>query len=493
MAIIMSSGADGVVARRLLLVPVVLPLVTGLTRLEGQRIGLYHPEFGGWLFSMANIAIFSLIIWWVATRLRRADAARIEATNRVHEFAGEMRDLYDNAPCGYHSVNRDGVILAMNHTEAHWLGYIATEVIGRLRFAEMVSQSSQSKYRTTFDQVREHGSATNVEIELVRQDGTTFPVLLNSSAIRDQEGRYLRSRTMLTDISERKRAEATIRLYADVVEHIPIGLLIYQLDSTVDHPVLRIDRRTRVRPVYSIFLSISLLAERFRTYSRRFQKRSYRRYAAVAATGRADDLGELWYGAGRIVERCWSVQAFPLPERSVGIAFQDVTDRKRAEEQVRWLNEDLERRVAERTIELEAANRDLSQKNAENEMFVYSVSHDLRSPLVNLQGFSKELEKGYLHLTILLAEEDVPVRPRAGARTSTRQDGQVGRLHPVCGPAAEWDYRSHTPIRPRRTNRVSLGMHRCRPCGGASCRGIADHDRRERVSGSRRRPAARVG
>lgn len=66
-------------------------------------------------------------------------------------------------------------------------------------------------------------------------------------------------------------------------------------------------------------------------------------------------------------------------------------ERLRAQQDILRLNEDLERRVEARTQELAAANRDLAEKNQENETFVYSVSHDLRSPLVNLQGFSNEL------------------------------------------------------------------------------------------------------
>jgi signal transduction histidine kinase len=61
-------------------------------------------------------------------------------------------------------------------------------------------------------------------------------------------------------------------------------------------------------------------------------------------------------------------------------SIRDITERKQAEEMLRKAHEELEARVLERTRELEA-------KNAEMERFTYTVSHDLRSPLVTIQGF----------------------------------------------------------------------------------------------------------
>ena len=77
------------------------------------------------------------------------------------------------------------------------------------------------------------------------------------------------------------------------------------------------------------------------------------------------------------------------------LAMEDDTERRRVRNELRRLNLELEQRVADRSAELEVANRELLAANRELEAFSFSVSHDLRTPLRALDAFSRELIQEY--------------------------------------------------------------------------------------------------
>ena len=99
-----------------------------------------------------------------------------------------------------------------------------------------------------------------------------------------------------------------------------------------------------------------------------------------------------------------------------------VTERRRAESELKAARDQLELRVQERTQELANTNLELAKKNEEVEAFVYIVSHDLRAPLVNLQGFSSELARSCQELEAQLAAPGLPASFQLAVRPIIVED-----------------------------------------------------------------------
>jgi len=147
------------------------------------------------------------IIALIATNHDISD--RKQAEIALRNYAHEVEDLYNNAPCGYHSLDIDGRFVQINDTELRWLGYTRKEVIGRL-FTDFMTESSQQIFSQSYPQFMQRGWVKDVEFDLIRKDGSAFPVLLSATAVKDAEGNYLYSRSMLFDIRDRKQYEAQL-------------------------------------------------------------------------------------------------------------------------------------------------------------------------------------------------------------------------------------------------------------------------------------------
>ena len=125
--------------------------------------------------------------------------------------AQDVQDLYDHAPCGYHSLNSQGMFVGINQTELDWLGYRKDEVIGKIRFLDLLTPESAELFHQQFPRFIERGIVRDLEFELRRKDGTLLPILLSATALKDSDGRFIASRSTLVDITERRKADAALR------------------------------------------------------------------------------------------------------------------------------------------------------------------------------------------------------------------------------------------------------------------------------------------
>jgi diguanylate cyclase (GGDEF)-like protein/PAS domain S-box-containing protein len=132
--------------------------------------------------------------------------ATLRDISALKRSAKEIEDLYAHAPCGYHSLDSEGVFVRMNDTELGWLGYTRDEVIGKLRFQDIVTPAGAERFEKGFASFKKQGCIENAEYDLVRKDGAIIHVLVNANAIYDDAGRFVMSRGSVLNITERKLA-----------------------------------------------------------------------------------------------------------------------------------------------------------------------------------------------------------------------------------------------------------------------------------------------
>jgi PAS domain S-box-containing protein len=153
---------------------------------------------------------------------------RKRAEEALAEQAMLIQDLYNNAPCGYHSLDSEGYFAQINDTELAWLGYTREELVGRQRFSDLMTPDSRKLFEETFPVFKARGWVKDLEYELVRRDGTFLPVVLNATVVTDEAGNYLLSRSTIFDITERKKAEEALKESEQRLRYLAEQLLAAQ-------------------------------------------------------------------------------------------------------------------------------------------------------------------------------------------------------------------------------------------------------------------------
>jgi PAS domain S-box-containing protein len=242
------------------------------------------------------------------------------------------------------------------------------------------------------------GDAFEMVLQLKGKDGVFRPFLTRVVPIKDDDGNVERWFGTNTDITELKRAAEVEQLMIAVVQSAEDAIMTKTLDGVVRsaNPAAELMLGYRAEEIIGESV-LRLIPEACRDEEAMILESIMkgRRVAHLETLRRRKD--------GSLIDVSLTVSPIRDDEGAIVGAskvMRDISERRLAEselkkshEQLRALNMRLEERVAERTAALAAANLILAQKNEEVEAFVYIVSHDLRAPLVNLQGFASELTR----------------------------------------------------------------------------------------------------
>jgi PAS domain S-box-containing protein len=138
---------------------------------------------------------------------------QVRASQELARAHAELRDLYEQAPCGYHSLDAEGRYTKVNDTELAWLGVPRARVLGRLA-TEFLPADAVPTFQRFYAELAARGHVEGLELEMLFQ-GERRHCLISATALYDAEGAFASSRISVVDITERRRVEQKLERTKD--------------------------------------------------------------------------------------------------------------------------------------------------------------------------------------------------------------------------------------------------------------------------------------
>src|SRR5665213_1684929 len=360
----------------------------------------------------------------IPSRLEADSLATLTAEKALFQTAALPQAIFHSASLSCIATDTQGIIQIFNIGAERMLGYPRAEVVDRITpaalhdrteviaraaalSAEFGQQIAPGFEALVFKAAR--GLEDIYELTKVRKDGSRFPAIVSVTALRDRLGHIIGYLLIGTDNTAGQQA----------ADKLSASELRYRrLFETAKDGILILDAENGMVADVNPFLITLLGFSREQFLGKTIWELGF--FKDVVANERQfEELREKEYiryenmplktSDGRRIEVEFVSNVYLVSgDKVIQCNVRDVSARRKAEEEVTRLYAELEQRVALRTAELESANKELLA-------FSYSVSHDLRTPLRAMDGFSQAV-----------LEDFGPLLPAEGVRylTTIREAAQ---------------------------------------------------------------------
>ncbi len=293
-------------------------------------------------------------------------------------------------------ADQDARIIEANDRALSAYGYTLEE-LRQLTISNLVVPEKQVAYLENLQKSRQAGS-TLYETIHQKKDGSRFDVEVSTQIIEIDGIPYIQK--IIRDITERKYAQEKLeqseRKYRLMFENLTSGFALHRIvTDDQGHPVDYLF--VEVNPAFEQLTGLmaeTVVGRRVLEVLPTLEERWIERYGRIALSGesqRFEDYNEE-------LQKYFDILAYSTEPGYFAVIFSDITERKLAEKA------------------RDGLLKNLQEKTEEMESLLYVSSHDLRTPLVNIQGFGRRLEKSTRELTELLDHETDPSALRETAR-----------------------------------------------------------------------------
>jgi len=376
--------------RRLLVQPAIAATVCLPLHGREKPLGVINlvRQAGGRSFTPDDLDLLAIMGGQIAIALENASLYKslqceVAERKRAEETLRESRQLLERTFASLHDavfiLTASAEIVDCNPAAVKMFGYSCQEMVGRTTDFLHVSPATLEEFRGyLYPAVKEKGFLYLPEFRMRRKDGTIFPTEHRVQPLEDERGRCIGWVSLVRDITERKQTEAALRAseerYRSLFERVPVGL--YRTTPA--------GRLLDANPALMQMLGYpdreSLLAANvIEGYVDPADRQRFQ--AQIEREGLVRDFETRWRRHdGKAIWVRDSARLVRDPEGQVLYydgAVEDITERKRVEEALQELFDDLDALVAERTAALARANEELRVLNQATQAFTSTLDLDL--------------------------------------------------------------------------------------------------------------------